>query len=96
MLRKHADVTDLTEVKEAFVPVAKFKFDNVEIDLLFAQVQIKKVTDSLNLLDNGILRGCDAEDIKSLNGCRVTHKIFKTVEDVSTNRNFNGLTNVQR
>jgi poly(A) polymerase len=36
ILRNHRDVTDMTEVKEAFVPVAKFKFDNVEIDLLFA------------------------------------------------------------
>jgi poly(A) polymerase len=35
-LEKRSDVTELTAVKEAFVPVAKFKFDNVEIDLLFA------------------------------------------------------------
>ena len=85
-------MTDLTEVKEAFVPVAKFKFDNVEIDLLFAQVKIKKVTDQLNLLENDILRGCDDKTIKSINGCRVTHKIFKTVEDVSTNRKTFGMT----
>ena len=53
---------------------------------------MKKVTGDLNLLDNDILRGCDAEDIKSLNGCRVTHKIFKTVEDVSTNRDLREMT----
>ena len=55
-------------------------------------MQIKKVTGDINLLDNDILRGCDANDIKSLNGCRVTHKIFKTVEDFSTNRDFREMT----
>ena len=36
-------VTDLTEVKEAFVPVIKMKFHDVDIDLLFARVEYKSV-----------------------------------------------------
>jgi len=72
-------VKDLTAVKEAFVPLVKMTFDNVDIDLLFACVQAKKVDKEPNLLDNNILRGCAADDIKSLNGCRVTDKINELV-----------------
>ena len=75
---------DLTAVREAFVPLVKMTFDNVDIDLLFAQVQHKKVTEHLDLLDNNILRGCEADDIKSLNGCRVTNKIHGLVPEIKT------------
>lgn len=75
-------VINLTAVREAFVPLVKMTFDNVEIDLLFAQVQHKRVSEHLDLLDNNILRGCEAEDIKSLNGCRVTNKIHALVPDI--------------
>ena len=36
-------MTDLTEVREAYVPVIKMKFDDVEIDMLFARVETKEV-----------------------------------------------------
>lgn len=42
-------------------------------------MQAKKVDKEPNLLDNNILRGCEPDDIKSLNGCRVTDKINELV-----------------
>ena len=78
-------VTDLTEVKEAFVPVIKMKFHDVDIDLLFARVEYKTVGKDLeNLLDNNILRNCDVDTIRSLNGCRVTELILKLVPNTET------------
>lgn len=78
-------VTDLTEVKEAFVPVIKMKFHDVDIDLLFARVEYKTVGKDLeNLLDNNILRNCDIDTIRSLNGCRVTELILKLVPNTET------------
>lgn len=77
ILRKHPSVSKLTEVKEAFVPVIKMKFEDVDIDLLFARVEYREVGDDLtNLLDDNILRNCDKESIRSLNGCRVTDIIL--------------------
>ena len=82
MLRSTPGVTELTEVKEAQVPVIKMKFNDVEIDLLFARVEYKEVGDDFNsdrLLDDNILRNCDLETVRSLNGCRVTELILKVV-----------------
>lgn len=57
------------------------KFESIDIDLLFARVEDKEVSDKLNLLDDNILRNCDAESIRSLNGCRVTDIILELVEN---------------
>lgn len=38
ILRNNPSVSKLSEVKEAFVPVIKMKFEEVDIDLLFARV----------------------------------------------------------
>ena len=62
------------------MPVIKMEFEGVEIDLLFARVEYREVGDELkDLSDNNILRNCDNESIRSLNGCRVTDKIMELV-----------------
>ena len=58
------------------------KFQDVDIDMLFARIQFKEVGQDLdNLLDNNILRNCDENTIRSLNGCRVTDMILMLVPD---------------
>ena len=48
--------------------------------MLFARIQQKEVGKDLeNLLDNNILRNCDEDTIRSLNGCRVTDMILHLV-----------------
>jgi len=79
-------VTDFSEVEEAFVPVIKMKFEGVDIDLLFGRVEYKEVGDEFShLLDDNVLRNCDKDTIRSLNGCRVTDMILELVPD---NKNF--------
>mmetsp|Transcript_24464 Transcript_24464/g.32778 ORF Transcript_24464/g.32778 Transcript_24464/m.32778 type:complete len:423 (+) Transcript_24464:119-1387(+) len=81
MLKNTPEVTELTEVREAAVPVIKMKFSGVDIDMLFAKVEYKEVGKDLhNLLDDNILRNCDEYTIRSLNGCRVTEMTLKFVE----------------
>jgi poly(A) polymerase len=80
ILRAHPNVKSITEVKEAYVPVISMEFEGVDIDLLFARVEYKEVGEDLeSLLDDNILRNCDKESIRSLNGCRVTDIILKLV-----------------
>ena len=81
ILRKTPGVKELTEVKEAQVPVIKMKFEEVDIDMLFARVQLKEVGNDLELLDDNILRNCDPETIRSLNGCRVTEQTLAIVKE---------------
>uniref|UniRef100_A0A673LMK1 polynucleotide adenylyltransferase n=1 Tax=Sinocyclocheilus rhinocerous TaxID=307959 RepID=A0A673LMK1_9TELE len=75
-LKRHDEIKDLRAVEDAFVPVIKFKFDGIEIDLLFARLSIP---DNLDLRGDSLLRNLDIRCIRSLNGCRVTDEILYLV-----------------
>ena len=80
ILRNTEGVEKLIEVREAFVPCIKMIFKTVDIDLLFARIEYREVGDNLDSLnDNSILRNCDTESIKSLNGRRATDAILEHV-----------------
>lgn len=80
ILERTDGVTDLIMVKEAFVPCIKFVYQKVDIDLLFARVELKEIPEDLKDLDDDhILRNCDPESIKSLNGRRATDAILAQI-----------------
>lgn len=55
----------------------------VDIDLLFARVELKEVGDNLeSLQDPAILRNCDSASTKSLNGRRATDAILEHVPNI--------------
>ena len=87
ILKETPGVTELSEVKETFVPVIKMKYREVEIDMLFARIEFKEVGKDFDnpdsLLHDDILRNCDEMTIRSLNGCRVTDLILKTVGETT-------------
>ena len=57
----------------------------VDIDLLFARVELVEVGDNLeSLQDNAILRNCDPFTIRSLNGRRATDAILEHVPNIET------------
>lgn len=48
MLRTTDEVTDIRPVPSASVPVLKFCFDGIDIDLLFARLALKEVRTNIN------------------------------------------------
>ncbi|XP_066553319.1 poly(A) polymerase gamma isoform X2 [Amia ocellicauda] len=78
-LKQHEEIKDLRAVEDAFVPVIKFKFDRIEIDLLFARLALQSIPDNLDLRGDSHLRNLDIRCIRSLNGCRVTDEILYLV-----------------
>lgn len=78
-LKRQEKVRDLRSVDNAFVPVIKMYFHDVEIDLTFARVMSKEVSEGQDLKDHEILRLMDQKCIRSLNGCRVTDEILALV-----------------
>jgi len=86
MLRVQDEVTDLRPVPDAFVPVIKFSFDGIDIDLVFARLALKEVDDQQDLSDPMLLRNLDPKCVRSLNGCRVTDEILKQVPNVENFR----------
>ncbi|KAG1676134.1 hypothetical protein FOA52_004974 [Chlamydomonas sp. UWO 241] len=81
ILRENPAVTEIQPVPEAFVPVLKIRFNGIEMDLLYAHLQLATIPEDIDLSTVAVLRGCDEQSIKSINGCRVTDKILSTVMD---------------
>uniref|UniRef100_A0A8C3PS42 polynucleotide adenylyltransferase n=1 Tax=Calidris pygmaea TaxID=425635 RepID=A0A8C3PS42_9CHAR len=78
-LKHQEKIKNLRAVEDAYVPVVKFEFDGIEIDLVFARLSLQTVSDNLDLGDDSRLRSLDIRCIRSLNGCRVTDEILHLV-----------------
>lgn len=76
-------ITDLTPVEDAFVPIIKFEYSGISIDLIFSRLEQSQVPKDLTLLDTTLLRGLDEPELRSLNGTRVTDEILELVPQKS-------------
>jgi len=85
-LLKQKEVTALTTVPDAYVPVMSIVFSGISIDLLFARLALSIIPDDLDLLDENNLKNLDEKSILSLNGCRVTDQILRLVPNISNFR----------
>ena len=79
ILEDHPSVTNLVSVEGATVPLITFDFDDINIDLLFAQVPVDSVPPDFDINDDSVLSGVDVGTEKSLNGPRVTEMVCKLV-----------------
>lgn len=79
-------IEELTPVPDAFVPIIKLEFSGISIDLIFARLQLSSIPLTLDLKDNNLLRGLDEQDLRSLNGTRVTDEILELVPQQKTFR----------
>ncbi|KAI5808495.1 Poly(A) polymerase central domain-containing protein [Peziza echinospora] len=86
ILSKLPEVTELTPVLDAFVPIIKFKFSGISIDLIFARLNIASVPRDLTLEDKNLLRGSDEVNLRCLNGTRVTDEILQLVPRIGVFR----------
>eukprot|EP00388_Colpodella_angusta_P003924 GDKJ01013455.1.p1 GENE.GDKJ01013455.1~~GDKJ01013455.1.p1 ORF type:complete len:653 (+),score=127.69 GDKJ01013455.1:83-1960(+) len=78
-------VTELKRVQEAFTPLMNFILDGIEIDLLFASLNVDTVGKNLpDLTNDNLLRSLDAQTVRSLNGSRVADSILQLIPDYST------------
>ncbi|CAG9979046.1 unnamed protein product, partial [Clonostachys byssicola] len=80
-------ITDMAVVTDAFVPIIKFEYFGISIDLIFSRIMQKQLsTDLEDLRDSGLLRGLDEAELRSLNGTRVTDEILNLVPEKGTFR----------
>jgi poly(A) polymerase len=86
LLKQQPEVTECRAVEEAFVPVIKMNFDGIEIDLLFARLALKEISDNFDLRDDSLLKNLDPRCVRSLNGCRVTDEILRLVPNIENFR----------
>ncbi|CAF2090846.1 BnaA06g35040D [Brassica napus] len=86
MLSELPEVTELHSVPDAYVPLMGFKLNGVSIDLLYAKLPLWIIPEDLDLSKDSILQNADEQTVRSLNGCRVTDKIFRLVPNIQSFR----------
>jgi poly(A) polymerase len=82
-------IANLSVVREAFVPIIKFEYSGISIDLIFSRIATLKqlpADKEWGLKDNNLLRGLDERELRSLNGTRVTDEIMDLVPEPTTFR----------
>ncbi|KAH9301129.1 hypothetical protein KI387_012712, partial [Taxus chinensis] len=61
------EVTELNRVPDAHVPVMKFKFRGISIDLLYSSVSLHIIPNDLDISQESILYNLDEQSVRSLN-----------------------------
>ena len=74
-IRRHPEVTNFVPVEGAAVPILTFDWVGINIDLLFARLNINSVPPHFDIDNDAVLDGADGATEKSLNGPRVTNLI---------------------
>lgn len=81
-------ITGLTAVEDSFVPIIKFEWNGISIDLIYARIAIlDSIPRNQTLSDNHLLQGLDDSEIRALNGTRVTDAILDLVPQIGVFRN---------
>jgi len=82
MLAEMPEVSELHPVPDAHVPVMKFKFRGISIDLIYASISLWVVPEDFDISQESVLCDVDEQSARSLNGCRVADQILRLVPNV--------------
>ena len=83
MLKNHPEVTEITKVEEAFVPVQKLEFAGIPIDLVYARLKDSRIPEDLDLLDDRVIASLqdDVASTRSINGKFLFSHFFRLSSD---------------
>nr|DAD38327.1 TPA_asm: hypothetical protein HUJ06_008968 [Nelumbo nucifera] len=82
MLQNRHEVSEIHCVKDAKVPLMRFKFNGISIDLPYAQLKVPSVPDNVDILNPLFLRNIDETSWKSLSGVRANICILQLVPNL--------------
>ncbi|CDF35537.1 Poly(A) polymerase [Chondrus crispus] len=86
ILRATPEATDVVAVPDAYVPIVKFEYRGVEIDFLFAALELSRIPKTFDILDDSVLRNVDDATQRSINGVRVTDAVLQLVPNITNFR----------
>ncbi|WCJ23270.1 poly(A) polymerase 3 [Euphorbia peplus] len=82
MLKSRPEVSDIHCVKDAKVPLMRFQFNGISVDLPYAQLKLLAIPDNLDVLNPFFLKNIDETSWKSLSGVLANQQILQLVPNL--------------
>jgi len=79
MLASNACISNFYAVPGAYVPVMSFRYKSIEIDIVYAQLQIVVLGNDWDINNDANLRNLDTKSVLAVNGVRLAHQILALV-----------------
>ncbi|XP_042517827.1 nuclear poly(A) polymerase 3 [Macadamia integrifolia] len=82
MLQNRPEVSEIHCVKDAKVPLMRFKFNGISVDLPYAKLKVNSVPEDLDILNPFFLMNIDDTSWRSLSGVRANIRILQLVPNI--------------
>ncbi|CAH9108571.1 unnamed protein product [Cuscuta europaea] len=82
ILSGRPEITEIHCVKDAKVPLMRFKFDGISIDLPYAQLKVTSIPENVDLLNPFFMRNIDERSWRSLSGVRANMSILYVLPNI--------------
>ncbi|KAM3337455.1 nuclear poly(A) polymerase 3 [Capsicum galapagoense] len=82
MLASRPEVSEIHCVKDARVPLMRFKFDGISIDLPYARLKVISIPENVDVFNPFFLKNIDDTSWKSLSGVRANRSILHLVPNI--------------
>ncbi|KAJ8636269.1 hypothetical protein MRB53_010536 [Persea americana] len=82
MLQSRPEVSEIHCVKNAKVPLMRFKFNGISIDLPYAQLSVLSVPENVDLSNPFFLHRIDETSLRSLSGVHANMRILQLVPNL--------------
>ncbi|KAI3990194.1 hypothetical protein MKX01_029172, partial [Papaver californicum] len=82
MLESRPEVSEFHCVKDAKIPLMRFKFEGISVDLPYAQLRVMSGPDNVDVLDPVVLANIDETSWKCLSGVRANMQILQLVPNL--------------
>ncbi|XP_059289397.1 nuclear poly(A) polymerase 3-like [Lycium ferocissimum] len=82
MLASRPEVSEIHCVKDAKVPLMRFKFDGISIDLPYARIKVISIPENVDVFNPFFLKNIDDTSWKSLSGVRANRSILHLVPNI--------------
>ncbi|MCL7030998.1 hypothetical protein MKW94_023398 [Papaver nudicaule] len=82
ILESRKEISELHCVKDAKIPLLRFKFDGIAIDLPYAQLKVMSVPENVDILNQLFLTNIDETSWRCLSGVRANMRILQLVPNL--------------
>ncbi|KAJ6987756.1 nuclear poly(A) polymerase 3 [Populus alba] len=88
ILKSRPEISEIHCVKDSKVPLMRFTFDGISVDLPYAQLKVLNVPENVDILNLSLLTNIDETSWKSLSGVRANQRILLLVPNL---KNFQSM-----